>query len=189
MEADCVIGRDFLETIVREAEFSGLGCANVLSTPLSKRWFDRIYYKIFLDWALRLMQYVFPVITGYFIYVTREVFNQINGFDESITFEDTDFAQRASKVAPFRILQTRRLYTSVRRLDSDGRIWCLLRGIFVTIYQFVFGNVKINPKVYAFGHHRKDDFHTKVIREFRLESPSDDDRDPDESRGSKPNIR
>jgi len=173
MEADCLIGKDFLETCIREAEERGLGCANVLSLPLSRRWFDRLYYKVFLDWALRIFQYFIPVITGYFIYVTREVFDRLNGFNNAITFEDTDFAQRARKVTRFRMLRQRRLYTSVRRLDSDGRIKCLLRSILVTFYQITLGNIRINSRIYAFGHHRQDDFHRRVIRQFPLDVSQD----------------
>ncbi len=179
MEADCLIENDFLETCIREAEERGLGCANVLSRPLSRRWFDRLYYKIFLDWALRVFQYFFPVITGYFIYVTREVFDRIDGFNNEITFEDTDFAQRARKVTRFRMLRKRRLYTSVRRLDSDGRIRCLLRSILVTFYQITLGNIRINSRIYAFGHHRQDDFHKKVIRHFPLDISPDAFPEPD----------
>ena len=167
-EADCLFEKDLLEVVLQKAEEKGLGCLNVLASPLSKRWFDHLYYKIFLDWALVIFQNFFPVITGYFIYVTREVFDQINGFNETITFEDSDFAQRAKKVTRFRILGKLGLYTSVRRLDSDGRFKCLLRGIVVTLYQFFVGNIKINSKVYAFGHHRKDGFHTKIIKRIGL---------------------
>ena len=169
-EADCLFEKDLLERVRQKAEEKGLGCLNVLASPLSKRWFDRLYYKVFLNWAFLIFQYFFPVITGYFIYVTRDVFDQINGFDEAITFEDTDFAQRAKKVTRFRVLGKLGLYTSVRRLDSDGRFKCLLRGVVVTLYQFFIGNIKINSKVYAFGHHRKDGFHRKIITRIGLDT-------------------
>lgn len=168
MEADCLVPEDFLEVVFREAEERGVGCANVLSRPLSDRRFDILYYKVFLDWVLRAFQYFFPVITGYCIYVRRDVFDKLGGFNEAITFEDTDFAQRARRVTRFRILKRRRLFTSVRRLDSDGRLYCLLRSILVTFYQLARGNIPINSRVYAFGHHRKDDRHRETIRRFPL---------------------
>lgn len=168
MEADCVVPGDFLEVILPEAEERGVGCANALSRPLSGRRFDIFYYKVFLDWVLRLFQYFFPVITGYFIYVRRDVYDKLGGFNEAITFEDTDFAQRARRVTRFRILKRRRLFTSVRRLDSDGRFFCLLRSILVTFYQLARGKIPVHSRVYAFGHHRQDDQHREAIRRFPL---------------------
>lgn len=169
MEADCWVDRDFFEVVLARAEALGLGCSNVLSVPLSDRWFDHFYYRVFLGWSLLILERLFPVITGYFIYTTRKVFDRIGGFNEAITFEDTDYAQRASKVAPFKIVRCRKLFTSVRRLDSDGRFRCLLRNFLVTAYQAFIGPIRINPRVYAFGHHRTDRFHERMIGEFPFE--------------------
>jgi len=165
MEADCVIEENFFEAVLQEIDKRGLGCANVLSTPLSRHWFDRLYYRVLLDWFLRLAQHVNPVITGYFIYARRSVYEKLRGFDESITFEDTDFAKRARKVTRFRVLARPRVFTSVRRLENDGRLWCLTRSIGVTLYQFLGGKVRVHSPRYPFGHHGGDSSHERVAAE------------------------
>jgi len=170
LEADCVVAPDFFQVVFEEIRDRRLDCANALSTPLSKRWFDRLYYKLLLDYFIRAAQFVSPVITGYFIYAARPVFDRLNGFRDTITFEDTDFAKRARKVARFRILKRRRIYTSVRRLESDGRLKSLVRSFLVTLYQFLFGAIPINHRLYPFGHHAAGGRHQRIVRD-RLPAP------------------
>jgi len=171
LEADCVVEPDFFHVILGEIRERGLGCANVLSSPLSDRRFDRLYYKLLLDYFIRMAQFISPVITGYFIYVTRPVFDRLNGFRDTITFEDTDFAKRARKVTRFRILKRRRIFTSVRRLESDGRMKSLVRSFLVTMYQFVFGAIPINHRLYPFGHHRMETPHERIVKKTLHTSP------------------
>ncbi len=54
------------------------------------------------------------------LFVTRELFEQLNGFDESYTImEEYDFIRRAKKVAPFRIMP-KSVLVSARKYNNNS---------------------------------------------------------------------
>lgn len=66
------------------------------------------------------------------LFVRREIFHQINGYDETlIIMEDTDITKRLKKACKFRVLKAP-IITSSRKFKENGELRLLL--IFVVIY-------------------------------------------------------
>ena len=153
MDADGRVDENFLEKLTREIKARAIECGTALSTPMSNRIFDRIYYKFYLDIMIRITQYFSPIVTGACIYSTRSIFDEVGGFDEKILFEDSDFANRARRVGRYGVLTRARVRTSVRRLDADGR-WTVAGRLFIVFFRrLLFGEIPRNDDLYRFGHY------------------------------------
>ena len=156
MDADGRVDEDFLEKTTREIRARTIECGTALSTPMSNRIFDRVYFKFYLDIVIRATQYFSPIVTGACLICTRRVFDKIGGFDEKILFEDSNFAKRARRAGRYGVLTSARVRTSVRRLDADGR-WAVAGRLFIVFFRrLLFGEIPRNDDLYRFGHYGSD---------------------------------
>ena len=94
------------------------------------------------------------------LFVVREIFEKAGRFDEEIKVgEDFDLVSRMQKEGgKFVILKKSTIYSSVRRLEKDGRLRFVgLLGISLLLIMLV--GYKKNPiyKKYDFGHFPKED--------------------------------
>jgi hypothetical protein len=122
MEDDRTVEDTFLARMAGEMRKRGLTVASPLSLPVSPRWGGRLLYRMVLGFGLRILQFFFPIVTGACIAVTREIFDAVGGFDETIHFEDNAFVKQAAKKGRFRILKESAVAVSVRRLGLQGRL-------------------------------------------------------------------
>lgn len=101
------------------------------------------------------------------LYVKRSVFLSLGGFDEHVRVgEDFEFLSRAAKADfSFHVFMRPILYTSVRRLEYEGRIKFILKLARSIFYVKRYGHAK-NPIPYTFGHFSKPT--SKKIRESSL---------------------
>ena len=153
MDADGRVEADFLEKLTGEIVERSLECGTALSTPMSERLFDRLYFWLYLDVMIRLTARFSPIITGACIFSSRRIFEAVGGFDEGILFEDSNFANRARRTGRYGVLESARVRASVRRLDSDGRWTVALRMFIVFFRRLLFGEVPLDDDFYRFGHH------------------------------------
>ncbi len=152
MDAEGIVDKDFLATLVWEMRKKGLQVASARTKPLSRRMFDLFFYRLLLDPGMRLLQFFFPIVTGACIAVTRELFDAVGGFDETIHFEDTAFVKKAARQGRFRVLKGACVTTSVRRLEADGRVrtlWNLI--IYGVVRRFLRGEKPLSDGFYTFG--------------------------------------
>ena len=75
-----------------------------------------------------------PAGGGCGLYTSRKLFEEINGFNESLKFwEDVDYVQRATeKGYKLKLLKNVKIWVSTRRLDAEGRVNAVIqffRGI------------------------------------------------------------
>ena len=154
MDADGTVEPAFLQRVLEEIHRKRLDAGCVLSRPASTRPFDRLYFKLYLDWMIRLCQYTSPLATGACIYATKALFGRLDGFNEELLFEDSEFSKRARRIGRFGVLGASRVHASVRRMETDGRwntAWRLFRVFFYRIFA---GEIPLNDDFYRFGHHK-----------------------------------
>lgn len=147
LDADCLITEEFLKINLKEFKKSKAGVGTSRLKPISERYFDKIFFKLYDYWSY-LMQYFSPHCAGCGIFSKREVFNKINGFDENIVFaENHDFVRRAKDFG-FVILPVF-MYTSVRRMDKEGRMKFVLKYLYSGLYRLFYK--EIDKKLFKYG--------------------------------------
>tara|TARA_Y100000310_G_scaffold345693_1_gene468370 strand:- start:21700 stop:22413 length:714 start_codon:yes stop_codon:yes gene_type:complete len=140
LDADSTMPNDFLEINMKAFKKSKKGTGTVELKPMSDKYFDKFFYKVYDYWS-RAMSKISPHCAGCGIFVTRKTFDKLNGFDEKVIFaENHDFTKRA-KQHGFIILP-KHMYTSVRRLDKDGRPKFIKNYIYAGLYRMFVGEIK-----------------------------------------------
>lgn len=119
--------------------------------PDSDTWKNSIYFKA-EDLLFKLSKYFWPVISARNLYVTLKMFDKVGGFDEEITVgEDQELVHRiVKKGGKLIFLKTINLYTSVRRMEQEGRRRYALRMILFGLNILLKGHKKSKVK-YEFG--------------------------------------
>lgn len=147
--------RYFNEVIEKKPD---VACAENL--PDSNFWKDLIYFKL-EDLLLKLSKMfwplLWPVITARNLYIRRNIFDKVGGFDEGVAVaEDQDLVQRILKNGGKLIfLKTVSLATSIRRVSKEGRRKYALRRLFFGIKIFLYGYKKAGIE-YEFGEFRNN---------------------------------
>lgn len=135
LDADSILDKDFLKVNFSEFKKSKMVVGSVFVKPLSKKFIDKILFKSYNGWAT-LMSKISPHGTGACIFIKKDVFNKIKGFDEKIILaEDHNLLKRAKEHGGF-ILLPISIKTSVRRLEKDGRLEFTMKYIYAGIQAF-----------------------------------------------------
>jgi len=152
MDADGEVPPSFLKDLVEGMRKNGLAIATTRVRPASRRLFDRVFYLFFIGWGLRILQHVFPLVTGSCIAVRRVVFDRAGGFDPTLEFEDSAFARKAAGYGRFGVLAHPCVTTSVRRLDHYGRWGTLCKLLcFGLLQRILKGEMRQRQGFYRFG--------------------------------------
>ena len=142
LDADAMIGNDFLRRSLDEIKNDSLDAAGVKITPQTNKTLDKIFLGFFNIWAVA-SQYFYPHAIGACIFSRKWLHDKIEGFDESIAIaEDMDYVKRCSKHGKFRILKNVKLQFSMRRYEHYGRLNVATKIIFGEIYRIFFGELK-----------------------------------------------
>ena len=131
LDADMYIKEDFLEKSIEEIKKRELDIASVKLLPyfhdLSKtnklaQFFDNVVYVLY-NGIVGIYQHTKkPFANGRSIFVKKNLFEELKGFDESLPlWEDWDFTVRSAKKGKFRFLKSTKAYHSSRRFNADGR--------------------------------------------------------------------
>lgn len=141
LDADCLMPKDFLEINFKEFKKSKKGIATTEVKPLSNRLFDKLFFKLYDYWS-RIMSYFSPHCCGGSIFVIRKIFTKEGGFNEDIIFaENHEISKKIGSKYGFKILPIP-IYTSVRRLDKEGRIKFVIKYIYAGIYRLFYKEIK-----------------------------------------------
>ena len=96
---------------------------------------------------MRAFQYSKPFAGAYAILVKKSLHDKISGFDEAMPLlDDSEYAQRASKVGKFRVINGKKVFISMRRLEMYGRI--NVTKTFLYHYIFKLLGRKVSPKLF-----------------------------------------
>lgn len=151
LDADTVLPDNFLAPIVNEFERRNLDVAGFFLDFGSKKNIHRLCSFGYNTFAA-CRQYWRPISVGAGIMTRRHIHESIKGFDETLfVAEDYDYCTRAAKFGKFRILRSRRLPYSVRRMDKEGSLRVLLKWFKMGTRTMVGRNIKKEIIKYDFG--------------------------------------
>lgn len=153
LDSDVIISPTFLADTVNEIMERELDAASCLVIPISSKKRDMFIHFI-TNIYIRITEKFFIHAPGYCIFAYKKIYEQINGFDESVYLaEDHDFARRAAQIGKFGYINTHKIHVSVRRLDEEGR-WVIFRKYLTSeLYMFFQGKIKHRIYDYKFGEH------------------------------------
>lgn len=134
LDADSTLDKNFLNINFSEFKRADAAVASTFVDPISTKIIDKFLFKTYNGWAY-IISKISPHGTGACIFIKREIFKKIKGFDERIVLaEDHNLMKRASQHGKF-ILLPISIKTSVRRLEKDGRLKYTLKLIYAGIYR------------------------------------------------------
>ncbi|CRI64157.1 hypothetical protein THIOKS11760014 [Thiocapsa sp. KS1] len=155
-DADVLPPDDFLEKALGEMDAEGIRLATCWFEPDSNNPLDDLLFEL-ANYFVKLSLKTDPHAGGFAIFVDRELFDRVGGFDESLRLaEDHDFVKRAARHAPLHMLESTRIRMSVRRLEKDGRFSYSAKCIQVELYRLFKGEVTEDIVDYRFGYDEDD---------------------------------
>jgi len=151
MDSDNIsLPKNFLAELIKEFKERNL---DVASFPICVQGnsFDKFSYDAYNLFVKSTQKFIAHTFNS--VLVKREVFEKINGFDETVKLgEDQDFGKRASKISRFGFIETEPVLTSARRLEKDGRFKTYLKYLLTGVHLVFLGPVKSDIFKYRFGY-------------------------------------
>ncbi|WP_296868518.1 MJ1255/VC2487 family glycosyltransferase [uncultured Methanobrevibacter sp.] len=121
LDSDLVLTDDYLRNVIYEFKMERLGIGITQMLPMSNKIEDKLFHD-FANYFMIGVENIKPHGAGcYGIIAKKELHDECNGFDESLTFgEDTDYIERLAKKEPFKVLRNAKIGVSTRRLEEEG---------------------------------------------------------------------
>jgi glycosyltransferase involved in cell wall biosynthesis len=154
LDADVMPPDDFLEKALEEMAAERIRLATCWFEPDSDHPLDQLLFEL-ANYFVKLSLKTDPHAGGFAIFVDRDIFERVGGFDETLRLaEDHDFVKRAARWAPLHMLESTRIRMSVRRLRKDGRLSYSAKCIQVELHRLFKGEVTEDIVDYQFGYER-----------------------------------
>lgn len=155
LDADVVLPKDFLKKNFEEFVKKDLASATTYVKPLSNKIVDRLIHDFGYNLFYFLFQKIRPLACGFCIFIKKDIFKKLKGFDKTITLgEDHDLVRRGKKYGKFGILHGPRIKVSVRRLDTEGRLKYILKMVYAALHLLFKGPIRGGIE-YSFDHRPK----------------------------------
>lgn len=153
-DADVIIDKNFIANVNHALINCNFSLAVSWLDPLSDRLVDKIIFDLFNRVYLETAKYFTPAGTGAFLYIHKDVFRRVNGFDLTTNFgEDFDLIKRVHHQGyKYHLFRHPAVKFSVRRLDKEGRLFYLYKMIRSGVYYHTRGTIH-DPKIFI-----KNDF-------------------------------
>ncbi len=167
-DADVILPDFFLEKALAEMKRKNVGIATCEFRPESELRLDKVMFH-FANLSVRINQYLDPHAAGFAIFMRKEIFNKIGGFDETLKLaEDHDLVSRAAKIAPFRMLEDVYLTVSIRRLEKEGRFSLIQKYFEVEWHLLTKGKIRDDIIEYQFAdfENKNSDAVKSILDEF-----------------------
>jgi glycosyltransferase involved in cell wall biosynthesis len=151
-DADVMPPPDFLEKALDEMTSEGIRLATCWFEPDSDNPLDQLLFEL-ANHFVKLSLKTDPHAGGFAIFVDRDLFERVGGFDETLKLaEDHDFVKRAARFAPLHMLESTQIRMSVRRLVKDGRFSYSAKCIQVELHRLFKGEITEDIVDYQFGY-------------------------------------
>lgn len=163
LDADTVLSDSFLKKSLEEFNQRKLDIASFRLRPYPPNAFEYFLMNMFYNKMIVVLEKILPH-SAMGIIVKKELFNKLNGYDESIKLaEDHDLARRAikfakfgiSKFAKFGIIRSMELSVSTRRFRKDSWIVTGTKFFLCQLHMIFIGPVRSNIFNYKFDHYKK----------------------------------
>lgn len=155
-DADVIPPPDFLEKALEEMDAAGIRLATCWFEPDSDHPLDALLFEL-ANQFVKLSLKTDPHAGGFAIFVDRDLFECVDGFDETLRLaEDHDFVKRAARHAPLHLLESTQIRMSVRRLEKDGRFSYSAKCLQVELHRLFKGEVTEDIVDYQFGYAPSD---------------------------------
>jgi GT2 family glycosyltransferase len=154
LDADAILNDErFIEKGLQEAIVRGFTLAAPDIYLENGGALDRFGHH-FYNWYVRLLGSLRPHVPGFCIFVTRAMFEKVQGFDPTVVFcEDQEFAIRAVRAgARLGFLDSIEVGVTDRRMRRDGSIVVGLKLILAEMYMLFFGPIRTDLFRYHFGY-------------------------------------
>lgn len=153
LDADVVLAQsNLLENYFKELLARKPDVAAATTVPDSSYWKDRLYFQA-EDLLFKLSKHFYQVITARNLYIRRNIFDQVGGFDEKVAVgEDSQLVNKVVRSnGKLIFLESVRVHTSPRRVEQEGRrryalkmllfgLQIMLRGYRKSRVNYEFGN-------------------------------------------------
>src|SRR3989338_2488141 len=147
LDADSILPNSFIMDSVCEIKQRGLSSATVSIIPLSEKVVDKLFYLFYNSWQ-KIVQYFNPHAAGVCIFIKRDIFEKLNGFDLTITFaEDHDLAKRSRRYGKFRVINSTKIYNDVRRFNKERRLKIAVIMVYALFHRTIFGEFRRKEKL------------------------------------------
>jgi len=151
-DADVLPPPDFLQNALDEMGTKGIRLATCWFEPDSENPIDKLLFEL-ANQFVKLSLHTDPHAGGFAIFVDRELFERVGGFDETLHLaEDHDFVKRAAEHARLHMLESTQIHMSVRRLEKDGRFSYTAKCLRVELHRLFKGEVTDDIVDYQFGY-------------------------------------
>ena len=155
LDADVVLPKFFLEKGLTEFKKRKLNIASFKLVPIKGK-FASLFFNIFYNFPILLLEKILPH-AAMGILIEKELFEKLNGFDETIKLaEDHELARRAKKLGKFGLIRSTELFVSIRRFEKDGWLLTTLKYFLCELHMIFFGPVRTDIFNYKFGHYLKN---------------------------------
>lgn len=152
LDADMLLSsKDTLENYLHEVITKNPDIAAATNLPLSNNIKDKIFFNM-MDAYFKTVKPIWPSANGQNMYITRNMFKKVGGFDEEIRIgEDHEMVQRVVKnKGKFIFLKNTKVHTSVRRLEKEGRTKFALK-VTGSLIKVLTKGYRNNDTEYEFG--------------------------------------
>ena len=156
LDADTRLRPDFLEHALLELDERDCDLGVVLMSAEGLSFHYQLGYAAF-NAGIQLTSRFFPTAVGACIFSTRDLHDEIGGFDETLSLcEDCNYALKAHRSHTHRlaVLKTRFMFDP-RRLEQDGFASTGLVYLRANLRRFFIGEMHKQEIPYAFGHYAK----------------------------------
>lgn len=156
LDSDIILPPGFIKNILEEVAWRNLSTMSFSLKPSQPSFRFSLILLLGYNIPILLLEKILPH-GAMGIITTREVFQKLKGFDESITFsEDHDFVRRAAKVGRFGISRMTYLFVSPRRFEKDGWVKTLFKYLLCELHMIFIGPVRKNIFHYRFNHYSEE---------------------------------
>jgi len=156
LDADTILPDNFLGESLKEFNSRNIDMASFCLNPVPNNKISMLLMNVFYNKMIIALEKILPhAAVG--ILIKKELFNQLNGYDEDIKLaEDHDLGRRAAKHSKFGIIRSAEILVSDRRFKKDGWANIGMKYFLCELHTIFIGPVKSDIFKYKFNHYKDE---------------------------------
>jgi len=156
LDADLKLPNNFLKNSIEEFKKRNLEVASYCLVPQTNKKILKNGFEFFYNRPITFSQNLISH-GAMGILVKKKIFQRVGGFDERIKLaEDLYFVRQAAKIGRFGIIESTKIYITLRRFETDGYLSTLFKYLLCYLFMFSGKGVKSDIFKYRFNHYSKN---------------------------------